>query len=92
MNFKEYQEEVVKMPLYDNVLYGLIGELGECIELIKKSERQGSKKQVFTHERIEEEFSDVLWYLARAMNIYGVDMNEAAKNNIKKLKKRHGIE
>lgn len=92
MNFRDYQKEVVGMPIYDNVLYGLIGELGECIELIKKSERQGAKKQMFTHERIEEEFSDILWYLARAMAQYGVDMNEAAKNNIIKLKKRHGIE
>lgn len=92
MTFEEYQAEVVKMPLYDNVLYGLIGELGECIELIKKSERQGSKKQVFTHERIEEELGDLCWYLSRTCSTYGVNMEDMVKNNLKKLKQRHGIE
>jgi len=92
VNFKEYQTEVTSHPLYDNVIYGLIGEISEVVELVKKHERQGAKRQVMTHDRIEEELADILWYLTRACSEYGVDLETAAINNIKKLRKRHGIE
>lgn len=91
MNFKEYQDEVAQMPLYDDVRLGLVGEIGEVFELIKKNERQGNKRQVMTKERFVEEMGDVLWYLSRLASTYGASLNEIAKENVKKLKERHGL-
>jgi NTP pyrophosphatase (non-canonical NTP hydrolase) len=91
MNFKDYQEEVLKMPLYDDVIKGLIGELGEVMELLKKNERQGNRRQVMTKDRFNEEMGDVLWYFSRLASQYGASLNEIAKENVKKLRERHGL-
>jgi len=80
------------MPLYDDVRLGLVGEIGEVFELIKKHERQGNKKQVMTKERFVEEMGDVLWYFTRLASLYGASVNEIAKENVKKLRQRHGID
>jgi len=91
MNFKEYQEKVVQMPLYDDPLLGLMGELGEVTELIKKDKRLGTRRKILSKEDLTKEIGDVLWYLTRLSSVYFIDMNEVAETNIKKLNERHGI-
>ncbi len=91
MNFKEYQEKVNQMPLYDQPELGLVGEVGGVIELIKKDRRLGTKRQILSKEDLTKELGDVLWYLTRLSSVYFIDLEEVAETNIKKLNKRHGI-
>ncbi len=91
MNFKEYQEKVNQMPLYDQPELGLVGEVGGVIELIKKDRRLGTKRQILSKEDLTKELGDVLWYLTRLSSVYFIDLEEVEETNIKKLNKRHGI-
>lgn len=79
------------MPLYDDPLLGLMGELGEVTELIKKDKRLGTRRKILSKEDLTKEIGDVLWYLTRLSSVYFIDMNEVAETNIKKLNERHGI-
>lgn len=80
------------MPCYDNLIYGIIGELGEVIEPIKKSERPGDRAQPYNREKLKLEFGDVYWYLTRLVHEHGFDLDEILKLNIEKLNKRHNGE
>lgn len=91
MNFKDYQKEVVDMPLYDDPVLGLAGEVGEVLELIKKDRRGGDRRKPVDLSRLGEELGDVLWYLTITANSYGLDLNKIAQENISKLTKRHKI-
>ena len=91
MNFEDYQKEVLQMPLYDDLFKGIMGELGEVAELVKKHERQGQHRKIMTRERFEEEMGDVLWYLSRLASAYGGDLQKIAEGNIQKLRERHGL-
>lgn len=91
MNFKDYQDKINAMPLYDDVVLGLVGEVGEVIELIKKDRRLGTRRKVMTKERFVEEMGDVLWYFAGLATAYNTTLEEIADENIKKLNERHGI-
>lgn len=84
--FDEYQDIVDDMPLYDDVLYGLITEVGEVVDIVKKGSRKGRSIDI---EHLKEEIGDVLWYLSRTATEYGIDMSEVATNNVEKLNKRH---
>jgi NTP pyrophosphatase (non-canonical NTP hydrolase) len=93
MTFNEYQDLVVKMPLYDNILYGLVGEVGEVAEIIKKDERpqdSGFRKPL-DKEKLLLELGDVLWYLSRLGAKYGITLQDIADQNIVKLNGRHGL-
>ena len=92
MNFEEYQKKVSEHPLYDDVILGLVGEVGEVVELIKKDRRQGTYRKILTKDRLEEELGDVMWYLSRVCTVHNINLNELVENNIKKLNERHGIE
>jgi len=100
MNFKAYQEKAVRTAIYPRVadypivglMYaalGLNGEAGEVAEDIKKSWRND---MCITSERIakiKEELGDVLWYVSAVAHELELDLDEIAKNNIKKLEARH---
>lgn len=91
MDFKKYQEAVAKMPLYDDPILGLIGEVGELVEHEKKSRRPAPKTRPLNLEEVTLEAGDVLWYLTRYCVERGVNLNDVAKKNIEKLEKRHDI-
>lgn len=77
------------MPLYDDVVLGLMGELGEVIELIKKDRRKGERRKPLSREKLVDESGDVLWYFTRFLSSYGITLNEVMEYNIEKLTKRH---
>jgi len=87
--FDEYQDAVEAMPLYDDPVLGLIGEVGEVVEHIKKDRREGDRHRPIDIEKFELELGDVLWYLNRIAGDYGLDMAMIAAKNIDKLNKRH---
>ena len=69
-----------------NGCYGLNGEAGECIDILKKHEFQGHD---FNPERLMDELGDVLWYVAQTASGLGVTLDVVAQHNIGKLKNRY---
>jgi NTP pyrophosphatase (non-canonical NTP hydrolase) len=54
-----------------NALWGLIGESGELVELLKKRDFHGTP---FESDKFESEAGDVLWYLAEFASAYEADL------------------
>lgn len=86
MKLSEYQEKVEAMPLYDDLLYGAMTELGEVVDIIKKGSRPG--REIDT-AHLEEEIGDVFWYLTRLASKYNLNLEGILEWNIEKLEKRH---
>ena len=69
-----------------NGCYGMNGEAGECIEILKKVEFQGHE---FDPNRLIDELGDVMWYVAQTATGLGITLEDVAHGNIKKLEKRY---
>lgn len=74
-----------KGHLFNGVL-GLAGEAGECADLVKKHYFQDNRPMVHL---LEDELGDVLWYVAETAAALGVTLEEVARHNVEKLKKRY---
>lgn len=96
MNFNEYQKLTERTAPKDDEMIvelrkttyglGLCGEAGEVAELIKKEVGHGHP---VSREKMVKELGDTFWYLARTAAEYGIDLQEVAEENIKKLKERY---
>ena len=93
MNFNEYQtlamktaSDTSKQNLILNGVMGLCGEAGECIDIVKKHMFQGHE---LNREKLIDEASDCLWYLAEIASGLEMTLEEIAKHNVDKLKKRY---
>lgn len=94
MNFNEYEQKARRTSksyscslwTIKNGIYGLNGESGELIDLLKKFEFQG---HAFDVKKMVEELGDVLWYCAELAHGLGVPLEEVAKRNIAKLEARY---
>ena len=92
--FNEYQKEAMKTApvldsdgLIDNAVYGLCGEVGECVDRLKKVKFQGHPQDI---EHLVYEMGDILWYLAEMATGAGVTLEKVAEMNIRKLRQRYG--
>lgn len=65
-------------------ILGLVGESGEVAEKLKKYYRGDSEAL----QDLTAELGDVLWYLAALATVLGLDLDEIAEENIKKLSSR----
>lgn len=94
MRFSDYQIEAGKTqsavgdPLIMGA-FGLAGEAGEVIDLIKKHLFHGHP---LDHDKLTRECGDVFWYLACICRAAGIELDEVAAVNIAKLKARYGDE
>lgn len=94
LSFDEYQKKAMRTckkydnikEAYANVGLGLAGESGEVADIIKKH-LSGSKE--IDKQHLIEELGDVLWYIAEACEIFDINMQTVAQNNISKLEKRY---
>lgn len=93
MTFDEYQvlaqrTQIANTPSakIENGCLGLAGETGECCDILKKYLFQGHE---FDRDHVIEELGDVLWYCAELAVGLGVSLEEVARNNIDKLRKRY---
>jgi NTP pyrophosphatase (non-canonical NTP hydrolase) len=68
-------------------LLGLTGEVGSLLSEYKKVLRDGPVHLRFT-EQVEEEFGDLLWYLASVATKFGLSLDEIARKNLIKVKDR----
>lgn len=86
----EYQVEAMRFqphtPELTNVALGLCGEAGEFAEHVKKVMFMG-KELDRTH--LVKELGDVMWYVALACEVLGVDLQDVADLNIAKLAARY---
>ena len=94
MNFSEYQRLAERtaqneMP-YDeqlkNAVFGLVGEVGEFVDLIKKHIYHGHELDM---EKVKLELGDIGWYWQRFASILDIDLDDIATANIEKLKARY---
>ena len=69
-----------------NAAYGLNGEAGEVIDLLKKHEFQGHD---LPDEKLIDECGDVLWYCALLADAMGFTLEQVMNRNIDKLRKRY---
>ena len=96
MDFKEYQDIARSTAIYPNIgnnIYyptlGLCGESGEVAEKIKKIMRDdGGIVSEEKKELLKKELGDSMWYLSNLAAELGLDLNDIAETNIKKLKDR----
>ena len=96
MNFKEYQEKARSTAIYPNIgsnfIYptlGLCGESGEVAEKIKKIIRDDSG--IVSEEKkemLKKELGDTTWYISNLASELGLNLDDIAEENIKKLKDR----
>lgn len=69
-----------------NAALGLAGEVGEVVELVKKS---CFHAKPFLKDNLEKELGDVAYYLARMADEHGLDLESIMHKNIDKLKARY---
>tara|TARA_Y100001968_G_C19264657_1_gene671031 strand:+ start:282 stop:611 length:330 start_codon:yes stop_codon:yes gene_type:complete len=96
MNLNDYQDKSRLTAMYPNVgknpIYptlGLSGECGEVAEKVKKVIRDNDG--IFDKETINSikyELGDVLWYVSQLASELGLELDDIAKTNLKKLKSR----
>ena len=86
---KEYMEEVLEMPFYDDPALGLAGEVGEVLEIIKKDRRVGPRRKEVNKDDLTKELGDVLWYLTRLAGSYDINLTDIMETNLVKLRERH---
>lgn len=94
MFFDEYQaltektlnRKLSKEDVVHYCVYGLSGESGEAIEVLKKHNFHGHELKL---DKLKEELGDTLWYLARLAATFNLSLEDIAVNNIEKLKRRY---
>ena len=96
MNMTEYQllaartintEQPDKEKLI-NFVFGLAGETGETIDLLKKIIFHGNDLET-NRGKLTLELGDCLWYIAGIATAAGINLEEIATRNIEKLKARY---
>lgn len=70
----------------EEALFGLAGEVGELCDHYKKHKHQG---HVLSYDHMAEEAGDVMWYLAEIADALGLTLEDIARRNIDKLRKRY---
>lgn len=96
MKFSDYQKLIEKTAIYphrgSNLSYptlGLTGEAGEVADKVKKLIRDHDSILTPTlKQEMVKELGDVLWYLTALTLELGVNLEDVAKSNIKKLSDR----
>lgn len=93
MTLNEYQklaartinQNLTPMETHYHALHGMVSEVGEIHALYQK-EYQG---QEFLGWHAQKEIGDLLWFIAEYCTYWGWTLEEIAKLNIEKLKKRY---
>ena len=93
MDFNEYQKLAMrtasdksKQNMVLNGVMGLCGEAGECIDIVKKHMFQGHELDT---QKLIDEASDCLWYLAEIASGLDISLEDIANHNVEKLRKRY---
>lgn len=79
-------EYKTSLDMMRNACYGLNGEAGEVIDVLKKHEFQGHELDI---EKLIDELGDVLWYCALLATALDTTLDIVMKHNVSKLMKRY---
>lgn len=96
MDFKEYMQEAIKTAEYPKdyalqyLIPGLCSEAGEVAGAYKRLVRGDYAFPTFL-EKVIPELGDTLWYLSMVCFEIGIELEDVAKENVKKLKERQKI-
>lgn len=86
--FREYELEAVKTASYKDPDYlplGLSEEVGELLHEYARCKRKGVEMDV---KALKSEVGDVLWVLSQIAREHGFWLQEAAEDNMSKLRQR----
>lgn len=93
MDFNEYQKAAMRTADKGELIsqlvagaMGLVGEAGETCDYIKKVVFHGHD---LDPDKVAEEVGDTLWYAALLAEVIGISLEEIARRNIEKLKRRY---
>lgn len=75
-----------QLAMIRNAAYGMNGEAGEVIDLLKKHEFQGHP---LDRDKMLNETGDVLWYVVLMAEALGTTLQEVMERNIEKLMGRY---
>lgn len=84
--YRTANKELSHFDQLRNAAYGLNGEAGEVIDLLKKHEFQG---HALDQEKLVKELGDIAWYLALACTAIGTPLSAVLQQNVAKLKERY---
>lgn len=93
MKLNKYQESAMRTAVDKSAIddlrhaaMGLVTEVGEFMDCLKKHDFYGTE---LDFPNLYEELGDILWYVALAARGLNIDLNNVAKTNIEKLRKRY---
>ena len=97
MRLSEYQDDSSQTAIYPGALtgvrpamnyavLGLVGEAGELANKVKKIYRDDiDETSDEFREAVKQELGDVLWYVARVADEFGLELDDVAESNLSKL-------
>ena len=91
MNFEEYQKKCEETAIYpkekalEYTTLGLVGEAGEIANKAKKIIRDRLQIDAGLVNDFKKELGDVLWYIATLSRELGINLDDVATSNLKKL-------
>mgnify|MGYP000874982563 CR=1 FL=1 len=96
MNMTDYQALAARtinpeQPDKENLInfaFGLAGETGETIDLLKKIIFYGHDLEI-NRDKLAIELGDCLWYIAGIATAAGIYLDDIATRNIEKLRRRY---
>ena len=86
---KELDGEGVKLTHLLTFALGMVGEMGETVDLIKKAVFQSKEMTPELKNRIVGECQDILWYLAQFCIAMDVSFEDLMQGNYEKLSARY---
>jgi NTP pyrophosphatase (non-canonical NTP hydrolase) len=95
MKFNEYQQLAERTAYRENdtaerrflnFSFGLMGETGEVVDLLKKHLFHGHE---LDRLKLKIELGDILWYIATIATTAGIELDNIGECNIAKLKARY---
>jgi len=87
----------------NNCVWGLFGETGELVDLLKKIvfhqhygnvDDPGYQERLHAEQpelvlKLNKEMGDILWYLSQTARLLGISLDEMMSQNIEKLRQRY---
>ena len=70
----------------NNYVFGLVGEVGEVVDLLKKFFYHGHE---IDKQKLKGELGDILWYVAAIATLFELDLQDIALCNVEKLSRRY---
>ena len=93
MTLEEYQQLAARTigtrthaDQLSNMALGLAGEAGETADMLKKHLFHG---KALDRDEVVRELGDVLWYVAGMATAIGISLDEVARRNVEKLRRRY---